>query len=222
EDLSLVTGGPETGKTCLALGVAAAALARGDSTCWVTEASAREVVEAAAWLVGLDLSVYVRCQRLTVLRFGTGFERAVRIDGREPFRILARHFGERQVRTVIFDTLRPLFAGTELGQAWEFAHGLITHLRGLGVMCVCTAAPSNDAERPLVEQMALEAGAPIALRRGGGRRTLPAYGWAGEGRAGEEIPFAIAPGRGLVPEEEATQGAKPAGSPRPPPRPPPR
>lgn len=108
----LVTGGPGSGKSTIALGFADTALRAGDPVAMLVHARRSDVMAHAA-LLGIDLTLPLRDGRLMLLRYRADFaQRAARAIASEEVvadleRIIAPHAPAR----VVIDTFTPFVAG---------------------------------------------------------------------------------------------------------------
>lgn len=141
--LTVVLGGPRTGKTVFAFGALAGALRRGESVCYVTADEPARVVAGCAEHLALDLRPALRDRQLTLLAYGPSFHSklgAVR-DVRPALAELDVAARARGARTLILDSADPLSSIGEGARARALTRGALDCLRQMGLTCVVTVDP---------------------------------------------------------------------------------
>lgn len=201
DQVTLVRGGPGSGKTCFALSYAAAAIGRGEPTCIITTDEPESIIAFADKYLHFDVHASLRAKLLTVLSFARSFESKVRSMGDigRPCLELRELFKTRSITSAVFDTFDPVLAATSVGKAKTYINGVIGAVMRLGATCVCTSlASGSDALRLGSQEMASRLPATFDLDSDSGGRVVRIHEASWSGLKGSAVPIDFVVGRGIV------------------------
>lgn len=146
--LTLLEGGPLSGKTGAALSFLKDALVRDEPCCLVTSDPPLHAIGSFRRVLSFDATPAVRTGRLTILRYGRCFADKLRTHG-TPSRALDEIgcvVTSRGVRRLAIDTVEPLLAACPPEDAKSYISELCSGLRsfGGGVLLVSLSIPNDD------------------------------------------------------------------------------
>jgi KaiC/GvpD/RAD55 family RecA-like ATPase len=212
-EITLVSGVPQSGKTCLALSCLVTALGRGEGACLVTTDEPTAVIQFCSKYLGVDLEPKIRGRELTILTYGPGFENKIRSLGTidKPAGELGMIGSERAVKCLVFDTVDPILVATDASKLKQFVRATINSILGLKATCLCTsaAASGGDTLKLGAQELGAQVSCSIDLRRNGEQRFLNVAQASWCQLDASLLPVELVHGKGMVsagpPRTAATQ-----------------
>lgn len=146
--LTLLEGGPLSGKTSAALSFVKDALVREEACCLVTTDPPEHSIAILERVLRFDPTSALQDERLTIARYGRCFADKLRARGSPAHALdeICRLVEKRGIERLAIDTVEPLLAACPPEDAKSFIGDLCSGLRSLGgaTLLVSLSIPNDD------------------------------------------------------------------------------